>query len=259
MNNIHFFDFDGTLFSHNTKNVSQAVQAALGRLYCNGDTIVIASGRGRESEQFIRKSLDIDPHYLILMNGQVILESGKLVYENYADVSKMCAIMDFAEANGYAYGGYCKDGILVNQLTSRVKTVWKEFGSDLPIEYPHFQQYLPLYQGHLYATEDEARTDFVDYLSDYVVNWSHPYLLNLIPKEAGKSQAIEWCLNKLGTTKQYAYAYGDGFNDYDMLQAVAHGVAMGNASDNLKSAAEFITDTVDNDGVAVALNHYHLI
>ena len=52
------------------------------------------------------------------------------------------------------------------------------------------------------------------------------------------------------------YAFGDGINDVEMLQLVQHGIAMGNAIDELKKVASEITDTVDHDGIAKTFEKY---
>ena len=54
-------------------------------------------------------------------------------------------------------------------------------------------------------------------------------------------------------------AFGDGENDMEMLRYVGIGVAMGNASDAVKAAADYVTDTVDDDGIEKALRHFGLI
>ena len=54
-------------------------------------------------------------------------------------------------------------------------------------------------------------------------------------------------------------AFGDGENDMDMLRFAGVGVAMGNACDAVKAAADYVTDTVDNDGIEKALRHFGLI
>ena len=54
-------------------------------------------------------------------------------------------------------------------------------------------------------------------------------------------------------------AFGDGGNDMQMLQYVSLAVAMGNAGDELKSIADFVTKDVDDEGIAYALKHYGLI
>ena len=189
------------------------------------------------------------------MNGQLIKKGKEYLFENFAEPRKMSALLDLAETLGFCYGGYFSGGTLVNALGERVQAVWKEFGQEPPEVIPHFQHKIPLYQGQLYITEAEAPL-FADYIDDYVVNWSHPYMVNMIPKEAGKSQAIRWCLQHLEVDQEDSYAMGDGFNDVDMLRAVGHGIAMGNASDNLKAAAEYVTLPVDEDGVVCALHHY---
>ena len=52
---------------------------------------------------------------------------------------------------------------------------------------------------------------------------------------------------------------GDGENDIGMLQHCAIGIAMGNAADNTKKSADYVTDDIDEDGVYNALKHYGLI
>ena len=55
------------------------------------------------------------------------------------------------------------------------------------------------------------------------------------------------------------YAFGDGMNDYDMLKAVGHGIAMGNHAEALEECAEFITKSVREEGIEYGLRHYGLI
>ena len=54
-------------------------------------------------------------------------------------------------------------------------------------------------------------------------------------------------------------AFGDGGNDIEMLRHVAIGIAMGNAGDDVKAAADYVTDDIDDNGVANALRHFGVI
>jgi hydroxymethylpyrimidine pyrophosphatase-like HAD family hydrolase len=62
----------------------------------------------------------------------------------------------------------------------------------------------------------------------------------------------------LGIKREEIMACGDSFNDLEMLVEAGIGVAMGNAEEDLKTVADYITDTNDNDGVAKAIEKFVL-
>ena len=66
-------------------------------------------------------------------------------------------------------------------------------------------------------------------------------------------------LRRYGVTTDEAMAFGDSENDVTMLRAVGTGVAMGNAADDVKAAANYVTDDAMQDGIATALRHFELI
>ena len=53
-------------------------------------------------------------------------------------------------------------------------------------------------------------------------------------------------------------AFGDGGNDLSIIKEAGIGVAMGNANDNVKAAADYVTAPIDQDGLAKAFVHFHL-
>ena len=63
----------------------------------------------------------------------------------------------------------------------------------------------------------------------------------------------------LGFNPRHTIAFGDGGNDTSMIRAAGIGVAMGNALDSLKAEADYITTSVDEDGVMNALRHFGII
>ena len=56
-----------------------------------------------------------------------------------------------------------------------------------------------------------------------------------------------------------AMAFGDGGNDLPIVRDAAVGVAMGNACEELKAAADYVSSSVDEDGISRALEHFGLI
>ena len=74
-----------------------------------------------------------------------------------------------------------------------------------------------------------------------------------------KQKGIDEIINHFGIRLEETMAFGDGGNDVSMLRHAAIGVAMGNAVDEVKEHANYITTSVDEDGVANALKHFSII
>lgn len=87
---------------------------------------------------------------------------------------------------------------------------------------------------------------------------STPYFIELLPLGIDKGRALEQLLSHLGLTPDNLMAFGDSYNDISMLQTAAVGVAMGNAEEAVKAVADYVTDSNEADGVAKALQHFHV-
>ncbi|MCO6546101.1 MAG: HAD hydrolase family protein, partial [Gilliamella sp.] len=86
-----------------------------------------------------------------------------------------------------------------------------------------------------------------------------PYCVDVFNHGGSKGYGITQLLQNKGFTDVPTYAFGDGMNDFEMFLTVDHPIAMGNAVDELKAKAEFVTDTNNNDGIAKALQKFGLI
>ena len=90
------------------------------------------------------------------------------------------------------------------------------------------------------------------------VRWN-AYAVDCFHKECGKKHGITDVLNYYGISKENSCSVGDGENDISMFEACGKNVAMGNAVDEVKEHANYITTSVDEDGVANALKHFSII
>ena len=88
--------------------------------------------------------------------------------------------------------------------------------------------------------------------------FSLPYFVEIVHKEANKRNALENIALKFNIKREEIIAIGDNFNDMDMIEYAGLGVAMGNAPDYLKDAAEFVTHSNDEDGVRHVLERFIL-
>ena len=82
---------------------------------------------------------------------------------------------------------------------------------------------------------------------------SAPFFLELPPKGIDKAQSLQRLLTHLGLERESLMAFGDGFNDLSMIQFAGQGVAMANAVEEVKSIADFVTTSNEEDGIAHAL------
>jgi Cof subfamily protein (haloacid dehalogenase superfamily) len=80
--------------------------------------------------------------------------------------------------------------------------------------------------------------------------FSHETMLEIMASGVSKCRGLEECLRSLGGSLEETIAFGDEENDLEMLKAVKVGVAMGNAHASIQAGVPFVTDSVDEDGVA---------
>ena len=90
-----------------------------------------------------------------------------------------------------------------------------------------------------------------DFLTD--ITLPEPYFLELVPQGIDKALSLSVLLENIGMTCEEVIAIGDGYNDLSMIKFAGMGIAMGNAQEPVKKAADYITLTNDEDGVAEAI------
>jgi len=82
------------------------------------------------------------------------------------------------------------------------------------------------------------------------------YFSDIISSDADKGRGLEIIAGHEGLRLDECMAFGDGGNDISILRKAGTGVAMGNAGVTVKAAADYVTDTIDSDGVVNALRHF---
>ena len=87
----------------------------------------------------------------------------------------------------------------------------------------------------------------------------HPAFTDVTAKGADKGEGLLTMALHEGLNPQHTIAFGDGGNDSTMIREAGIGVAMGNAIDELKEMADYVTTSVDDDGILNALKHFGLI
>ena len=81
----------------------------------------------------------------------------------------------------------------------------------------------------------------------------------MLPKGASKAVGVEKIMKQLGVKRENSYAFGDGTNDFEMLDFVGTGIAMENAVPELREQADFVTTSCSDDGIVNGLTGVGLL
>ncbi len=115
----------------------------------------------------------------------------------------------------------------------------------------------------MYMAESEPLDAFQNAVQDrldqsYSTVRSQEYIFEVMPQGATKASGLKHLAEKLDINRDQIMALGDAANDLEMLQFVGQSVAMGNASDDIKSLSKYVTLTNDQAGVAYAIRTWAL-
>lgn len=251
-----FFDVDGTLFSHSTKSVPQSALTALEKLKAAGIRCVVSTGRQiHEMDRLPMGGLTFDAY--ITMNGQLTMDEDRnpLYGMSITGEAKEFALKLFEERK-IPVILVEQDRLYLNFENERVRQVQAAISSKVPPvgEYAGAE----IYQACVYVAGAEEQV--LDPIADKcgITRW-HTGAVDVIAKGGGKASAVRRYLKKTGIRSEETIAFGDGENDMGMLQLAGIGVAMGNAEEQVKQAADYVTADIDEDGIEKALKHFGLI
>ena len=255
-------DLDGTL-TNSKKEISPRNLQTLLRLQQNGVRLVLASGRPTFGIAPLADALYMKEYggFILSYNGGEIIEwaTGRLLYKNLLPDDVLPVLYTAAVRNNQAILTYNNEYILTENPDNEY--VHKEaFLNRMKIRaVDDFLEAAPrplpkcLIVGdpdRLIRTEAELSLRLQGQISVYR---SEPYFLELVPMGIDKAQSLSVLLDKLGLTREAMVAMGDGYNDLSMIKFAGMGVAMANAQEPVKQAAEYITLSNDEDGVAAAV------
>ena len=258
------FDLDGTLL-RSDKSISPRTMQALAAARDKGVLLVPTTGRLLRSlpEPMLDKSLT---RYLILVNGGQVYDSHEekiLLREELTPEQALCMLRFLKEHN--VLRGVYMDGLghmssedfaeieAVAATPGTADLMHRSYQTDDDIEgstarHASVQKIIAFFRN-----PDEKHAVIREILSrypSYAVSSSLGNNIEINAKNATKGNALRFLCKTVGIPIGQCMAFGDGTNDYSLLRAAGLGVAMGNASEEVQSCADEITETNDNDGVA---------
>lgn len=248
---IIFFDIDGTLIALDKDNISKKTQTALNRLRDRGIKIAIATGRGPVQ---IPKFDGVDFTSYLSFNGSLCTDQGEVIHTNPIGKDDLYRLMENAKKMDKPLSLAGKDFLVTDYLDEDLRKYYS-FGNTMPDivdDLRYFIENKNIYQAYMSLREDQYQRALEGTESIKIAAW-WDRAVDIIPKNAGKGRAIEEVLSHFGIKKDQALAFGDGNNDLEMFEKI-RGIAMANASDDLKKLAYDTCKSVDEDGI-----YYYLL
>ena len=261
-------DIDGTLLKWvdgggtTHEEISPAVYDAVRRALDAGAHVVLASGRSPHGMTRIADALDLHTDggervWIVASNGAVVLRYPpvEVIHEDTFDAREAVAsVLEHHPAAlvaveergvGYRVNRHFPPGELTGEMTiTEVDDLVAGPVSRVIIRDP-----------------DATAEDFVAlgerlglHGTNYVVGWTA--WLDLAPVGVDKASGLQHVADKLGVAAEDVLAIGDGRNDIEMLQWAGRGVAMGQAVEEVRAAADGVTSSVFEDGAAVEIGKY---
>lgn len=253
-----FFDIDGTLLLFGSRELPASARDALRTLRANGVKLFIATGRPPVHLPHLPALQAVEFDGFVTMNGQYCyLADGTLIYSKAIDPAALRTLLPYIDKEGISVGFVEKDACYFNFINERSAGFAKELGQSEGNIAARIEK-APVYQLSAFLPE-ECEEEFLRRCPGCLaVRWS-PDFADILPTGGGKPNGLAEMLRHFGLTKEQCIAFGDGGNDVTMLQYAGIGVAMGNAADSVKAAADYVTAPIDEDGIAKALQHFDLL
>ena len=253
-------DIDGTIYTPET-GITNKVKDCINKLAQDGIKVVIATGRGYSSARKVAEKLGIKCPFICYQGGLVNSYEGEILEVKYLNPDIAHKIIADCKKRNIHLNVYVEDKLYVEDDDDYIK----DYIGDKGIDYFKVNSFNELDFSKLNKMlainyDTNKINNLTDYLKEkypeiYIVK-STDYFCEIANKEATKGNGIKFLANKYGFTTNEVMAIGDQNNDIEMIETAGIGVAMGNGTDIIKSKANYITDTVQNDGFVKAVEKF---
>jgi Cof subfamily protein (haloacid dehalogenase superfamily) len=256
-----FFDIDGTLVSFDTHVIPPSAVDAITAAHRAGVRIFIATGRPAVIINNIAplQQLGLISGY-VTMNGAYCFVDDTVIYKSPIPPADVHAMASASEAEGFPCIFVGEHDISVCQPDADVVSIFHDFlmVDTLPVTTPDAVVRHDIYQMSPFIRPDREAA-MMPLLAGSESNRWHPAFSDITARGNNKQHGISRIIEHFGIRRDEIMALGDGGNDIGMLRYAHIGIAMGNARDEVKSVADYVTTTVDQSGVAHALRHFGLV
>lgn len=268
MRKLIAIDIDGTLFN-DKKEITPKTLDALLQIQKLGSIIILASGRPTSGLIPLAKELDMEKYYGIICayNGGLAMDCStkEILYSSTIPLEKAKEFLKYLEQ--YSVNPIVDDGYFIyTDDANGFQIPYESQSNNLKIKIVknisdsiNFSPAKVLIAAPEKYLNENMNNIIEPFKSTFSFTLSAPFYLETTPIGVNKAKTLKVLSQKLEVAQNDVIAFGDAENDKEMLEFAGTAVAMGNAVDSLKTIANMITKSNNEDGIEFALKKLNLI
>lgn len=252
-----FFDVDGTLISFKTHRMPDSTRESLRELQEKGVMTFVATGRHMSE---VRNLGSWTPDGFITLNGGICEVGGETVFKQRIDRGDIDSITEFLGRERvcpFIFVG--ERDMTMNYPDATVDEMLRLVDLTRPSIAPLDEiRRMEVFQmmGFFGPEQEDRIMELLPHC--HTTRWTDLFT-DIVPKGVDKWTGISRVIERLGIAPDETMAFGDGGNDVDMLRGAGIGVAMGNADSHVKHSADYVTTSVDRNGIRRALEYFKVL
>ena len=254
---IIFFDIDDTLRNSKTGFIPSTIPTVFQQLREKGILTGIATGRGIFG--VVPEIKALKPDFFVTLNGAYIEDKkGHVIYSNKIARDKVEEYIAWTKEVGIDYGLVGSHAAKLSRRTEMISQAIDPIYPELEVD-PDFYQKEDIYQMWTFEDQGDDLT-LPENLSSTLrlVRW-HEHSSDVVPISGSKAAGVAKVVDQLGLKPENVMFFGDGLNDLELFDYAGISVAMGISHDKIKEKADYITKTLEEDGIFDALEGFGMV
>ena len=254
---IVFFDIDDTLRNSKTGFIPTSIPTVFQQLREKDILTGIATGRGIFG--VVSEISELKPDFFVTLNGAYIEDKkGNVVYSNKIAKDKVEEYIAWTKEVGIDYGLVGSHTAKLSTRTDLISQAIDPIYPDLDVD-PDFHEKEDIYQMWTFEDQGDVLTLPESSASTLrMVRW-HEHSSDVVPISGSKAAGVAKVVEHLGLKPENVMVFGDGLNDLELFDYAGISIAMGNSHEKIKEKADYITKTLEEDGIFDALERFGMV
>ena len=254
---IVFFDIDDTLRNSKTGFIPTSIPTVFQQLREKGILTGIATGRGIFG--VVPEIRELKPDFFVTLNGAYIEDKkGNVIDSNKISKDKIETYIAWTKEVGIDYGLVASHTAKLSTRTDMISQAIDSIYPDLDVD-PDFHEKEDIYQMWTFEDRGDDLTLPESLASTLrMVRW-HEHSSDVVPISGSKAAGVAKVVEHLGLKPENVMVFGDGLNDLELFDYAGISIAMGNSHEKIKEKADYITKTLEEDGIFDALERFGMV